>query len=136
MINHDRRFKLIIFLAIALAFFVSIACVSTAFAQSAAQTASNNLNAAAAKANGGTAPTITDVPTTIGNIVGVVLSFIGVLFLGLMIFGGFTWMLARGNQQNTQKAKELIEAAVIGLIIVMAAYAITAYVGSVLLSTT
>ncbi len=130
MINSDKCFKLIICLAIALAFFVS---VSQAYAadSTAADTASKNLDNAAISAYG--ALPSADVPGAIGNIVGIALSFIGVLFLGLMIYGGFYWMLARGNQQEVTKAKDLIEAAVIGLIIVMAAYAITAYIGGVLL---
>ena len=129
MINNDKCFKLIVYLAIVLAFFVSINYVH---ADTAAETASGNLNNAAINAYG-SLPSA-DVPGAIGNIVGVALSFIGVLFLGLMIYGGFSWMLARGNQTEVTKAKDLIEAAVIGLIIVMAAYAITAYVGGVLLS--
>jgi cbb3-type cytochrome oxidase subunit 3 len=129
MINRDKCFKLIVYLAISLAFFVSVNNVYAA--DSAAQNAYNNLGKAAINAYG-ELPSAT-LPETIGNIVGVGLSFIGVLFLGLMIYGGFYWMLARGNQAEVTKAKELIEAAVIGLIIVMAAYAITAYVGNILL---
>ena len=68
----------------------------------------------------------------IGKVVGAGLAFIGVLFFILMIYGGLTWMMARGNEQDVTKAKELIQAAVIGLIIVLAAYAITAYIGDVL----
>jgi len=72
-----------------------------------------------------------EIPGTIGKIVGAGLAFIGVLFLILMIYGGFTWMLARGNEQEITKAEDLIYSAVIGLVIVLAAYAITAYVGGI-----
>lgn len=75
---------------------------------------------------------ITDVPSAIGKIVGAGLSFIGVLFFILMIYGGFIWMLARGNEQEVTKAKDLITSAVIGLVIVLSAYAITYYVGDLL----
>ena len=68
----------------------------------------------------------------IGKIVGAALAFIGILFFILMIYGGFLWMTARGNEENVTKAKELIIAAVIGLVIVLAAYAITAYIGEAL----
>lgn len=71
----------------------------------------------------------------IGKIVGAGLAFIGVLFFILMIYGGLTWMTARGNEQEVTKAKELIYSAVVGLIIVLAAYAITAYIGDVLVGT-
>ncbi len=64
-----------------------------------------------------------------GRIIGVVLSFVGVIFLGLMIYAGLMWMLAEGNEQEVTKAKDLITSAIIGLIIVFAAYALTAFIG-------
>ncbi|MFA6994813.1 MAG: hypothetical protein WC249_00140 [Patescibacteria group bacterium] len=65
-----------------------------------------------------------------GGIVGIILSFIGVLFLGLMIYAGIMWMMAQGNEQQITKAKDLITNSIIGLIIVFAAYAITTFIGS------
>ncbi len=64
-----------------------------------------------------------------GKTIGIVLSFIGVLFLGLMIYAGLMWMLAQGNEQEVTKAKDLITNAIIGLIIVFAAYALTTFIG-------
>jgi len=72
------------------------------------------------------------LPGIIGSLIGNILAFIGVLFLGLMIYGGILWMTARGNESQVEKAKELIRAAIVGLIIVLSAYAVTAYVGGVL----
>lgn len=60
------------------------------------------------------------------------LSFIGVIFLVLAIYGGYIWMIARGNEQEVEKAKNIIQGAVIGLVIVLAAYAISWYVINVL----
>lgn len=68
----------------------------------------------------------------IGTIIGALLAFIGVIFFILMIYGGFLWMTAQGNEEQITKAKNLIIAAVIGIIIVMSAYAITAYIGGTL----
>ena len=68
--------------------------------------------------------------TRLGTIVGAILSFIGVLFMILIVYGGLLWMTARGNEQQVEKAKNLIIQAVIGLIIVLAAYTITAFIGS------
>lgn len=75
----------------------------------------------------------TSLEARIGTIISVVLGFVGVIFLGLTLYGGFIWMIARGNEQEIEKAKKLIEAAVIGLAIVFAAYAITYFVISRLL---
>lgn len=73
----------------------------------------------------------TDVPGTIGKVIGAVLAFVGIVFLILVIYGGFMWMFARGNEQEVTKARDLIISAVVGLIIVLAAYAITKYVGGI-----
>jgi hypothetical protein len=67
--------------------------------------------------------------TRTGQIVGFILSFVGVLFLILMIYAGLIWMTAGGNQEQVKKARSLMINAVLGLIVVMGAYAITAFIG-------
>ena len=68
-----------------------------------------------------------------GKVVGVfvqaLLSFLGVIFLLLMIYGGFIWMMAQGNEQEVGRAKNIIINAAIGIIIVFLAYAITTLIG-------
>ncbi len=66
----------------------------------------------------------------VGDIIGMVLSFIGVLFLIIIIYSGIMWMTAMGNDQRVDKAKTMVINATIGLIIVFAAYAITNFIGS------
>jgi hypothetical protein len=56
-------------------------------------------------------------------------SFLAIIFLVLMIYGGVTWMTARGEGKKVETAQGAIQAAVIGLIIISAAYAITAFIG-------
>ena len=68
--------------------------------------------------------------TKAGQIIGLVLSFIGVIFLILMIYAGILWMTASGNEQQVTKAKGLIINSLIGMIIVFSAYAITNFIGS------
>ncbi len=70
------------------------------------------------------------ISQTVGKVIGYVLSFVGVIFLILIIYAGFTWMLARGNEADVKKAKDLMYDAIIGLVIIMSAYAITAFVGN------
>lgn len=62
------------------------------------------------------------------KIIRVVLGLIGIILLGLIIYAGFLWMTAGGNSDNIDKAKQIISASVIGLIIVLSAYAIASYV--------
>lgn len=64
----------------------------------------------------------------IGSIIQSALSFLGVIFLLLMIYGGYLWMTAQGNDQQVEKAKNLIIAAIIGVIVVASAYAISYFV--------
>ncbi|HPW44596.1 MAG TPA: hypothetical protein PLX67_02710 [bacterium] len=63
-----------------------------------------------------------------GQIIGSLLSLVGVIFLILMVYGGITWMTASGNDKSVEKAKGTISRAAIGLIIVILAYAITLFV--------
>lgn len=71
-----------------------------------------------------------DVPTLIGNVIGTALSMIAVIFFILMVYGGFLWMTAHGDSGQVDKAKDTIIAAVIGIIVVLASYAITNFVFS------
>jgi len=73
--------------------------------------------------------TTDDASLVIGKIIGIALSFLGLIFFVLMIYGGFLWMTARGEGGQVTKAKDLIEAATIGLIIILSAYAVTAWLG-------
>jgi len=66
----------------------------------------------------------------IGVIIGVILSLLGVIFLVLIIYGGFLWMTAAGNEDRVAKAKKIIQNSIVGLIIVIAAYAITVFIGT------
>ncbi|MFA6427201.1 MAG: hypothetical protein WCW16_02000 [Candidatus Magasanikbacteria bacterium] len=70
----------------------------------------------------------TTLAANIGTIISIALSIMGVLFTVLMIYGGYLWMVARGEEAQIDKSKEIIKAAIIGLIIVLAAYSITAFI--------
>ena len=71
-----------------------------------------------------------------GTVIGSVLSLLGVIFFLLIFYGGIRWMLAQGNEAEVDKAKQILVAAVIGLIIVLSAYAITTFIGNQLTSAT
>ena len=69
---------------------------------------------------------------SVGSIVAVIinacLGLLGAIFLVLMIFAGFQWMTASGNEAQVKKAQDIIKNSLIGLIIVLAAYAITYFI--------
>jgi cbb3-type cytochrome oxidase subunit 3 len=77
-----------------------------------------------------------DPALTIGTFIKFFISFLGVIFLILMIYGGYLWMLARGNEQEVEKAKTIIQNALIGLIIVFMAYGITYFANSIFIFAT
>lgn len=68
----------------------------------------------------------------IGGIIGVALSLIGIIFMCYIFYAGWIWMNARGNAKDTDKAVETIKNSIIGIILVLFAYAITAFVGNYL----
>ncbi len=73
-------------------------------------------------------PKIADVPTALGNVLGVALSMVAVVFFVLMLYSGIMWMIARGNEEKEEKAKETIIGAVIGMIVIMLSYSLTTFV--------
>ena len=57
-----------------------------------------------------------------------VLTFVGVLFLILTIVAGFKWMTARGNEAEVEKAKKMFIQSVIGVLIILVAYALSYFI--------
>lgn len=73
--------------------------------------------------------------TQVGNIIGNILAFVGVIFMGLILYAGYLWMTAGGDSAKTTKAISIMTDAVVGLIVIAAAYLLTQYVGNVVLGT-
>lgn len=67
----------------------------------------------------------TDILGIVSKVVNAILSILGVLFLLLTLYGGFTWMTARGNEQQVEKAMGILYMSIIGLLIILGAYAIS-----------
>lgn len=70
----------------------------------------------------------TQISTTVGKIINAALSLLGTIFVGLLIYAGFKWMTAGGNEEEITKAKSIITQATIGLVVVIAAFLITQFV--------
>lgn len=62
------------------------------------------------------------------NIINIILGFLGIIALVLIIYAGFKWMTAAGNETQVGDAKKLLVAAVIGLIIILSAFALSSFV--------
>lgn len=69
-----------------------------------------------------------DLKDTVINIINWVLGLLGIVAVIMILWGGFTWLTAAGSEEKVEKAKEVISAAVIGLVIILLAWAIVNYV--------
>ncbi|PIT86477.1 MAG: hypothetical protein COU33_02920 [Candidatus Magasanikbacteria bacterium CG10_big_fil_rev_8_21_14_0_10_43_6] len=67
-----------------------------------------------------------DISSGAGVLVKRVLAAVGIIFFGLMVYAGFLWMTARGEEDQITKARNTIVGAIIGLIVTVGAYGITA----------
>jgi len=67
----------------------------------------------------------------IARIIRIVLSVLGTIFIFLMFLAGQAWMRAEGNEQVVNDSKEKIQSLIIGLIIVLGAYALSAWISKV-----
>lgn len=70
------------------------------------------------------------------SVINVILGFLGIVAVVIILIGGFKWMTAGGNEDKVSEAQKLITAGVIGLIIILAAYAIAKFVLDQLVSAT
>lgn len=87
--------------------------------------ANRQLQAAAGTGNLG-APV--DPRLIVAQIIYVALGLLGTIFIVLTVYAGFLWMTAGGNEDNISKAKKILMASVIGLLIILVSYSITWFV--------
>lgn len=50
------------------------------------------------------------------------------IFFTLVVFGGYTWMMARGEADRVEKGKNILRHGTFGITIIIAAYAITRFI--------
>ena len=76
------------------------------------------------------------IQDVIGKVVKVVLSALGLVSLVIFIFAGFQWMTSGGSDDKIKGAQKLMSNAVIGLVIVLIAYAATHFIVQALVGVT
>jgi len=86
-------------------------------------------------AAGGNAPTaqgpifpVGDIPAFASRIIATFFAVLGMIFLGMMLYGGYNWLTAMGEEEKVETAKKTITAALVGLCIVLSSYAVTGYI--------
>lgn len=80
--------------------------------------------------------TAADPRATAARIINVALGFLGIIAVVIVLYGGFMWMTAAGNEERISKAKQILSAGVIGLVIIIMAWAIASYVVTTLMNVT
>jgi hypothetical protein len=70
----------------------------------------------------------------IGTVINGLLGLLGSIFILLIVIAGYNWMTASGDEQKIDKAKDTIRAAIIGLIIIVGAFAIWQFISTYLIS--
>ena len=79
---------------------------------------------------------VRDPRSTIATVIRAAMGFLGTIAIVIILLGGFKWMTAAGNDEKITEAKKLIASGVIGLVIILSAYAITTFVLNQLITAT
>lgn len=127
-----KSFKKIFLISCAVLALASLAM--PLLSQAAPSDALDKLKSVGGEAYGVGAEEPRSLPEIIGGIIKTALSILGIIAAILIIYAGYLWMTGRGKEERVTKAKETLEAAIIGLIIILAAYAITYFVVDKLLT--
>ena len=69
-----------------------------------------------------------DLKETVINIIRLVLGLLGLIAVIIIMYGGFLWLTARGSEDKIDKAKRTLINGVIGLVIILLAWAIVLFV--------
>jgi hypothetical protein len=72
--------------------------------------------------------TTTDVRTYVSLIIRGFMGLLGLVAVLLFLYAGFLWMTAQGNEDKVKTAKKIMVDAVIGLVIILAAYSIAMFI--------
>ncbi len=72
--------------------------------------------------------TSADLLTTVINIINWALGLLGLIAVIFVLYGGYYWLTSAGNEERVTKAKRIILNAVIGIVIILFAWAIVNFV--------
>lgn len=68
------------------------------------------------------------VSVVVGRVIKAILAIIGSIFLIMVIYGGFTWMTAAGNDTKVAKGRNILIWAIIGIIVIFLAWMLVAVI--------
>lgn len=77
-----------------------------------------------------------NIKQVVANIIRVLLGFLGIIAVVIVLYGGFQWMTAAGNEEKVTSARATLTAGLIGLIIILSAFAIASFIINTILAST
>ncbi|PKM87118.1 hypothetical protein CVU83_03380, partial [Candidatus Falkowbacteria bacterium HGW-Falkowbacteria-2] len=77
-----------------------------------------------------------DPRTIVARVINIAMSVLGIIAVGLILWGGFVWMTAGGQEEKIDQAKKILRNGVIGLLIILSAWGIVTFILSSLLGAT
>mgnify|MGYP007123661035 CR=1 FL=1 len=72
----------------------------------------------------------------VANLIVVMLSSLGVLFVIMVVYAGYLWLTSGGNEEKTSKAKKILFYSVLGMVVTMSSLGITLTISRYLFKTT
>lgn len=76
------------------------------------------------------------LPEFVGRIISWVVGVLGVLLVALFVYGGVVYATSTGNEDRIDMGKKIMISAIVGVIIIAVAFAISRYVIQALFTTT
>lgn len=70
----------------------------------------------------------TDPVVVAAQLVNVFLRLLGAITVILMLYGGWIWIWARGNQEEITRAKDIIRGSIIGLLVILSSFGVMQFV--------
>jgi len=122
LISRNRLIQVVFIFVVA--FVLQLSLVSTIHAGGLGSVSSGLTvtgNTAGLKAEG-------DLPTVAGRVIGQGLSIVGILLLAYLLYGGFYWMTARGDEGKVKTALGIIRNALTGIVIIALSFVIAQWV--------
>lgn len=69
-----------------------------------------------------------DIRIMVARVIRIILELLGIISLVIIIYAGFRWMTAGGNEENVESAKKQLINGIIGLVIILVAFSIATFV--------
>ena len=77
-----------------------------------------------------------DLKTVVVRLISSAIGLLGILAVIMIILGGFQWLVSGGDEEKIARAKRTISATVVGLVIIILAWAIVNFVAGTVTNVT